>query len=177
MPNAFSDASCLDYITDLATQGYCSSLFQDGAAYQGGCANHCYCPLGGHYLRTGNTPGSGYSCNQLLSDNKGVAYGSKLAFFDLGDNQDNLYTPSNVQDIFSAAYSATARVHSNSWGSGGVYTYEAQDLKVDTFAYDNPEMLIVFAAGNDGAEGMPGTVGSPALAKNVLTVGASEEVT
>jgi hypothetical protein len=47
---------------------------------------------------------------------------------------------------------------------------------VDQFVYDNPDMLIFFAAGNDGLkEGqISGTVGSPATAKNIISVGASQ---
>ncbi|CAN0431698.1 unnamed protein product, partial [Hapterophycus canaliculatus] len=37
----------------------------------------------------------------------------------------------------------------------------------------NPENLLIFAAGNDGDHWSTCTMGSPALAKNVLAVGAS----
>src|SRR5437660_8544001 len=38
----------------------------------------------------------------------------------------------------------------------------------------NQEMVILFAAGNDGPG--PGTIGSPGTAKNIISVGASENV-
>ncbi len=68
------------------------------------------------------------------------------------------------------SYRYGARVHSNSWGSSqGEYDEECQ--YVDWFVKNNPDMVIVIAAGNSG----PGanTVGIPAAAKNSITVGAA----
>ena len=76
-------------------------------------------------------------------------------------------------------YQRGARISTNSWGSSssGSYTVDAQ--LYDSLARDarssvagNQEMLFIFANGNDGPGS--GTVGSPATAKNVLSVGASE---
>ena len=50
----------------------------------------------------------------------------------------------------------------------------------DEFIWNHPDMAITFAAGNAGmdanADGIvdPGSVAAPATAKNILTVGASE---
>lgn len=38
--------------------------------------------------------------------------------------------------------------------------------------YDHPDLLVLFSAGNRGAEGK-GSVGSPGIAKNIMTIGAS----
>ena len=82
----------------------------------------------------------------------------------------------------------------NSWGSfpGGpstnVYGPSARDI--DRFAYLYPEMLIVFASGNDEQDTGPGggaagpadgnldmdRLGNQSRAKNILTVGANENV-
>ncbi|MGH7127983.1 MAG: S8 family serine peptidase, partial [Planctomycetaceae bacterium] len=62
-----------------------------------------------------------------------------------------------------------------SWGSQvslGNYTAFSQD--VDQFVRDNPDMLILIAAGNQGSGA--GTVTPPGTAKNCLTVGAAESV-
>ncbi|MFP6563064.1 MAG: S8 family serine peptidase, partial [Myxococcota bacterium] len=76
-------------------------------------------------------------------------------------------------------YSRGARISTNSWGADveGVYTTSAQ--LYDSLTRDaqssvggNQELLFIFANGNDGSSS--GTVGSPATAKNVLSVGASE---
>jgi hypothetical protein len=66
-----------------------------------------------------------------------------------------------------------ARTHNNSWGSGilGLIPPPDAGIPVDQFVWDHEDMLIVFSAGNAGPEA--GSLGSPALAKNDLTSGAS----
>jgi hypothetical protein len=85
------------------------------------------------------------------------------------------------QGIVRANASTGAKISSNSWGSGatGSYTdrdqiYDAAVRDVDVDAAGNQPMIYVFAAANAG----PGvaTVGSPGTAKNVITVGASENL-
>jgi PGF-pre-PGF domain-containing protein len=88
----------------------------------------------------------------------------------------NLYTPTDLSLLFQQAYNDGAKIHSNSWGSGDdteFGNYTAQSRYVDDFMWNNPDMLIVFAAGNKGENGN-GTVIPPGTAKNALTVGASE---
>lgn len=84
-------------------------------------------------------------------------------------------------NIIQSAYNSGARITSNSWGApvGGVYDADAQLYDIltrDATADDsgNQEMLHIFAAGNSGPTA--GTIGSPATAKNVITVGATENV-
>ncbi|MFY9607865.1 MAG: S8 family serine peptidase [Blastocatellia bacterium] len=79
--------------------------------------------------------------------------------------------------LISEAYRDGARASSNSWGSiSNSYTIESQeyDLRVRDAAPaqdGNQELPICFAAGNSG----PGRViSSPGTAKNVISVGASE---
>ncbi|WP_305064394.1 S8 family serine peptidase [Methanococcoides sp.] len=86
-----------------------------------------------------------------------------------------LHIPTNLYSLFQQAYDAGAKVHSNSWGSNnsnqyGNYTDSSQ--YVDSFMWDNPDLLIVFAAGNEG--GITNKLTPPGTAKNALTVGASE---
>lgn len=88
--------------------------------------------------------------------------------------------PDNLNDLFQQAYTAGARVHTNSWGArvAGVYNQNARE--VDEFMWANPDMLILFSAGNEGvdtdANGVIDldSIGSPGTAKNCVTVGASE---
>jgi hypothetical protein len=117
----------------------------------------------------------------------GGAHDAKLAFFDFGDSSGALFTPSNLAlQMLAPAYAAGARVFSNSWGAIRS-TYTSLDRQLDAWAYSNPDSLILVAAGNCGDSsggceylGIPlngqGSVLSPALGKNVLTVGASENV-
>eukprot|EP00761_Pharyngomonas_kirbyi_P005282 gb/GECH01005287.1/.p1 GENE.gb/GECH01005287.1/~~gb/GECH01005287.1/.p1 ORF type:complete len:967 (+),score=205.39 gb/GECH01005287.1/:1-2901(+) len=53
-------------------------------------------------------------------------------------------------------------------------TYSNEALDIDTFVHDNDDMLILYAAGNDGGKSSSHSVSSPAVAKNALAVGASE---
>lgn len=88
--------------------------------------------------------------------------------------------PGDIGDLFQQGYAAGARVHSNSWGSdvAGAYTSDSQNA--DAFVWTHRDMTVVFSAGNAGvdadADGLvDGTsVGAPATAKNVISVGASE---
>jgi hypothetical protein len=89
--------------------------------------------------------------------------------------------PSNLDNLFTPAYAAGARIHTNSWGApvAGVYSEDAR--AVDEFMWGHRDMLILFSAGNEGADvdpadGLidPDSIGSPATAKNCLSVGASE---
>ncbi len=93
------------------------------------------------------------------------------------------FTSPNLNTLQSDAYGSGARISNNSWGeigSDGVYDFQAQNYDqlvrdAQSLVGGNQEMVIVFAAGNDGENGA-GTVSSPGSAKNVLTVGASENV-
>ncbi len=82
----------------------------------------------------------------------------------------------------SSAYAQGARISSNSWGFGGpIADYDSNAQEYDFIVRDArgsqaglQELSVVFAAGNDGPG--PNTVGSPSTAKNIITVGASENV-
>lgn len=96
----------------------------------------------------------------------------------------NLTVPSKIQDLFSKAYADGARIHTNSWGSPrSLGAYDAYASSVDEFLFNNPDMLILFAAGNSGVDMNKdgrvdsGSISSPGTSKNALTVGASENVT
>jgi hypothetical protein len=88
-------------------------------------------------------------------------------------------TPSRIDfaSIAAAAYAKGARIANNSWGSdGNTYDVVAQEYDslvrdADVTAPGNQEMTFVFAVGNTGPGGH---VDSPAVAKNVIAVGASE---
>ena len=87
--------------------------------------------------------------------------------------------------VIQASYQAGARITSNSWGCGTnfppcVNTYDESAQAYDVGVRDalpgsagNQEFIILFAAGNDGNDGAM-SIGSPGNAKNVITVGASE---
>lgn len=116
---------------------------------------------------------------------RGMASEAKIAFFDLGQtnlasSQDpnaavsvgGLVIPSNLNSgLFNIMYMYTgARIFSNSWGTN-TNNYDVQAQQVDQFMWDHPDALVLFAAGNSGAGNTLNTVGSPATAKNILTIG------
>ncbi len=96
------------------------------------------------------------------------------------------YTSPNFEDMLSRQYSSGTRVNSNSWGGSEVGAYDSDAQRYDALVRDaqpagsamaaagNQEMVIVFVAGNDGPG--PQTINSPGTGKNVITVGASENV-
>ncbi|MFN0108319.1 MAG: S8 family serine peptidase [Blastocatellia bacterium] len=98
----------------------------------------------------------------------------------------NTWTFPSLPAIESLAYNDNSRISSNSWGSnvGGAYTVDSQAY--DVLVRDaqpagapinqagNQEMVIVFSAGNQGPSST--SIGAPGTAKNVITVGAAENV-
>jgi subtilisin family serine protease len=93
----------------------------------------------------------------------------------------NLTTPEDLRELFKHAYDKGARIHTNSWGdpdARGVYNMETS--QVDDFVWNHPDMVILFAAGNDGVDidgdGRidSGAISAPATSKNIIAVGSSE---
>jgi hypothetical protein len=114
---------------------------------------------------------------------RGTAPKAKLVLQSVLDNNDGLGgLPNDLNDLFSPPYKTDkARIHSNSWGSTGNFgVYDQQAHEVDQFVNEHRDMLICFAAGNEGldhnANGQtdPHSVTPPGTAKNCLTVGACE---
>lgn len=123
-------------------------------------------------------------------DSSGYHYGLGICpFVKVGSSvvfDTSNFTSPSYPNLASRAYRDGARVSNNSWGAD-----TAGDYDVDAQAYDalvrdaqpsgsavatagNQEMVFCFAAGNAGSGA--GTVGSPGTAKNVIVVGAAENV-
>ncbi len=90
--------------------------------------------------------------------------------------------PNDLTELFRQAYEGDARIHTNSWGGGESGAYDEYARAVDRFVWEHQDMVILFAAGNDGedkdADGKinPGSITPPATAKNCIAVGAAENV-
>lgn len=147
----------------------------------------------GGYVPTGTVGGVNFGAAPH-ADASGFRWGLGLApFVKIGSSvifDPDTFTSPIYQNLESQAYSNSARISSNSWGaSANTYTVDAQqydalvrDAQPDTScaapncisAVGNQEYVIVFAAGNNGSGA--NTVGEPGTAKNVITVGAAENV-
>lgn len=96
------------------------------------------------------------------------------------------FTNPTYEDLMSEAYHDGARISNNSWGGGSDSTYNSDSQRYDALVRDaqpagssfsvagNQEMVIVFSDGDAG----PATqsISAPGTAKNVITVGGSENV-
>lgn len=108
----------------------------------------------------------------------GTAPEADLYFLCIGDSSDYLVdiTDGDVE----RAYAAGGRVMNNSWGSsswnyGGEYNAEAQ--RYDTISRQYPDLLLIFAAGNENCKidlENNFSLSYEGVTKNCLTVGASE---
>ena len=123
-----------------------------------------------------------------VSYGNGVASGAKIFFQDMENFLRNdtcfsklgclggLSVPTDLLNLFTPAFNAGARVHSNSWGASQVRgIYNIQSKAVDAFTSSNPTFLILFAAGNQGLVALTGTTAPPGTCKNCLSVGASQQ--
>jgi len=108
----------------------------------------------------------------------GVAKGAKIYFTDIGGSSTSLYAPGDLNDYFGPPYvgnaGGAARVSSNSWGSATQGNYTISCMTTDQFAASHEDFLICFSNGNSGGAN---TVGSPASAKNLLSVGGTRNGT
>ena len=147
----------------------------------------------GGYVPTGTVGGVNFGASPH-ADGSGFRWDVGLApFVKIGSSvifDPDTFTSPTYQNLESQAYRDGARISSNSWGSGSnAYTVDAQqydalvrDAQPDTgcslpnciSTAGNQEYVIVFAAGNGGSGA--NTVGEPSTAKNVITVGAAENV-
>jgi PGF-pre-PGF domain-containing protein len=145
-------------------------LVGDGAGDQHGHGTH----VTGSVLGNGALSGGQY---------KGMAHEALLVFQAAGTADGELTgIQMDLNILFQQAYNEGARIHTNSWGyTSDSGNYSLNSWQVDTFMWNNPDMLILFSAGNQGKDlyqkfGVidPDSITPPATAKNCLTVGASE---
>ena len=118
----------------------------------------------------------------------GMAPGARLVVQAVSSGGDTLDCLDADTGFLAKAYTAGARIQNASWGqstgsgfsdqSGG---YTAFEQIVDGFLWNHKQHLLVAVAGNGGIDlnlpaGVidPDSIDSPGTAKNVLTVGASE---
>ncbi len=156
--------------------------------------------VAGSIAGNGALSGSNPATHSYTNSMAGIAPEAKLVVqaFEADPSGNIIGLPSDFYPMYQQAYAAGARIHSNSWGdvtgpitdteaTFGGYPYSAQ--RTDQFLWDHPDYTMLFGAGNSGADGEVGEFGfctggdgvvdpdsllAPATAKNVITVGASE---
>ena len=169
-----------DHIVDVVSWGMsasdassCGSPADDGAADTDGHGTHV----------AGSVLGDGTNSSGNI---KGIAPEARLYFQAIGVYCNSagkttlLGLPPDYTQLFKAGAENGSRVHTNSWGRSVDGEYTIGSMQADSSARDYTNMTILFAAANEGADANSDgevdldSLGSPATAKNVLTVGASE---
>ncbi|WIA11875.1 hypothetical protein OEZ85_011961 [Tetradesmus obliquus] len=107
----------------------------------------------------------------------GAAKGAKVAFVDISMQPTQVNAPQELDtEYFPKMYAQGARIFSDSWGSGNA-EYDFQSSRVDAWLHSNQDCVSHFAAGNYGeSDNLDTTITSPAVAKNVVTVGATKSL-
>jgi CARDB protein len=77
----------------------------------------------------------------------------------------------NVADYSNYVATEDARTHNNSWGAIYDVADDGTAVRFDRFVWDHEDMVITVSAGNAGPAAF--TIGSPSVAKNDLSSGAS----
>lgn len=174
--NAFFDSGVsLTNWGDYPTHRKVVAYKQIGSATFGDEAANSY-----HGSHTGGTLCGDDSINGGSSAYDGMAYKARLYFMDCGGSSGGLYMYSDLAYLFGpphggvSGYPETrAYIMSNSWGSqqtSGPMPYDAECMSLDQYTWANKDFLPFFSQGNtDGGN----YVGSPAVAKNCVSVGAS----
>jgi len=159
----------------ISTWGYYPS-HNAIVAYDSGAPANIVFGDGGSYHGT-HTAGTLTGDDSPLgsSNRDGVAYASKIYFLDGGDNSSSsIYIFGDLNDCYIRPYNryyppTRAHISSNSWGSDAAGAYTTTCLGADQFMWGHKDFCLFFSNGNAGPTS--GTVGAPAAAKNVVSVG------
>ncbi|MEO0086173.1 MAG: S8 family serine peptidase, partial [candidate division WOR-3 bacterium] len=113
----------------------------------------------------------------------GMAIAARLYFVDLTNASGGFVIPTNFYSLWDTTYNGYGlpdsvrpiKQHSGSWGwSNSSGTYLIQDASTDAFGWAHPDFLNIMAAGNESSTRR---IRNPGIAKNVLTVGATQNGT
>ncbi|MBN8428258.1 MAG: S8 family serine peptidase [Xanthomonadales bacterium] len=100
----------------------------------------------------------------------GMAPGAQILFQDVGNDTSGCLSITNFAGTLKQAQDAGAGLHSASWGNSSAGAYGGNDAAADTTSRTERDLVAIIAAGNAGPGA--GSIGSPGVAKNVITVGA-----
>lgn len=117
--------------------------------------------------------GTGKGSNGMV---RGLAPGAQLVVFSLASETGDLMLGVDIGKLLQKAVDKGARIINLSWGTPISSSYDFGSLALDRFVHENAYVLVVVAAGNSGAVAQGNidfrSVGTPATARNALTVGA-----
>lgn len=126
----------------------------------------------GHGTHTAAIISGKATCGNVMPLYNGIAPDSKLNFLDLGlGNAKDIYDNFNKEVFVKRMKSYNSGIASNSWGNKEEDGTKIATSLWDEIAYNNSDILFLFAAGNNAKEM---TIESPSAAKNVFCVGATE---
>jgi hypothetical protein len=114
----------------------------------------------------------------------GMAKDARIYFVDVTNSSGNFVIPTDFTTLWDTIYFGRGlpdslrpiKQHSGSWRWGNNQgTYKIQDASSDAFCWAHKDFLNIIAAGNEGSGSR--TLGNPSIAKNILTIGATNRGT
>jgi hypothetical protein len=175
-----------------ASTGDAATMHQDfrGRLYRGEALGTCGTwgdnhshgtHVAGSVLGSGVMDGAVTSTHSYAGTNAGIAPEALLWAWGFCNDFSGL--PADLyNDYYQVMYDDDPRVrlNTNSWGASVYGMYNTRSRETDRFIWDNRDMVVLFAASNDGTDGDSDgivdqdSIGAPGTAKNVITIGASE---
>jgi len=150
----------------VAYKVFGSNAFGDAAACSYHGTHTCGTTAGNDTIANGNGPNT----------TDGIAKDARINFTDIADANCGLQVTTDLTTLYDMVGTGNSagpvHQHSGSWGWGGSGgTYQLQEASTDAWHWRNKLVLPIFSAGNAGSGA--NTIGRPAIAKNVVTVGAT----
>ena len=177
------DSFVINVVDDaLVIQGH-PDLASSRVAFQLNPTHQTGVETGHGFLNTQIAGGYSTSTGSTYQDSSGFRYGLGVApFARIGSTAVFGTGSATAVEYEAQAYALGARISNNSWGyTSTKYDVDAQEA--DAVVRDaqpsvagQQQLVMVFSAGNGGAKIGAGSVTSPGTAKNIITVGASENV-
>jgi hypothetical protein len=136
--------------------------------------------VAGSVLGSGVASGADPASRRYAGSDAGMAPEAKLIVQAIGGVGAAIYAPLDVGDLLRQALRDGAAIQTNSWGSAAFGAYRLDAQQFDYALWSGQTGVVLVAAGNAGRDSRGrgrvdlGSLASPGTAKNVITVGASE---